>query len=88
MADNNTYGTVVECIIGAHVKERILQDTCREADFICGRIVISVYGLRGHEPLGVVNRLLVFALNGILKEETAHCYVVLKQTLLGVDCKL
>ena len=87
MADNHTNGTVVECVIGTHVKERVLQDSGREAYLIGRGIVICVHGLRGHEPLGIVNRFLVLALYHILQEETADGHIVLKEALGGVNYK-
>ena len=60
MTDYNTDCTVIEGIISIHIEERILQDTGRETDFVRCRIVISVYGLRSHQPLVFIHRLTGF----------------------------
>ena len=50
MTDNNSDSTVIHCIISIHIKEWRLQDSCREADLIGCRVVISINGLRSHQP--------------------------------------
>ena len=87
MTYHYTYGTVVECVIGTHVKERILQDSGRETYLICCGIVVRINSLRSHEPLCIVNRFLVFAVYHILQKETAYGNIVLKQTLAWVNFK-
>ena len=60
MTDYNTDCTVIEGIVSIHIEERILQDTGRETDFVRCRVVISVYGLRSHQPLVLVYRFAGF----------------------------
>ena len=57
MGNHNAYGTVVHCVVGIGIIERRLQYACREADFVGGRVVICVHGLRTHSPLAPVHRL-------------------------------
>ena len=56
MTDYYTDSTIVECVISVHLEERILQDTCREADFVSRRIIISIYSLWSHQPFILINR--------------------------------
>ena len=57
VADNHTDGTIVECVISVHVEERILQNTCRKADFIGCRIIVGIYCLWIHVPVVTIHRL-------------------------------
>src|SRR5699024_8152304 len=50
MTDYHTDGTIVEGIIRIHIEERILQDTGGETDFVRSRVIVSVDGLRSHQP--------------------------------------
>ena len=61
MTDNNSDSTVIHCIISIHIKEWRLQDSCREADFIGCRVVISINGLRSHQPFILVYRFAGFS---------------------------
>ena len=61
MADYATNATIVDSLIDVGVEERRLQDGCREADFVGGRVVISVDSLRSHVPFGLVYRLVHLA---------------------------
>ena len=54
MTDNYADSTIVECVVSVHIKERILKDTCREADFVSRRIIISVHCLRSHQPFFLI----------------------------------
>ena len=54
MTDNYPYSPVVKSIIRIHVKKRILQDTCRKANLIHRRTIISIHSLGCHIPLGTV----------------------------------
>ena len=58
MSDDHADGTIVECIVGIHVEEGFLEDTCGEADFVGGGVVVGVDGLRSHAPLGLVDGLV------------------------------
>ena len=55
--NHHAYGTVVHCVVGIGIIERRLEYACREADFVGGRVVICVHGLRTHSPLAPVHRL-------------------------------
>ena len=57
MSDNHTDSSVIESIIGIHIKKRILKDTGGETNFIGSRIVISIHSLRSHSPLVTIYRL-------------------------------
>ncbi len=57
MTYHYTDSTIVERLVGLGVKERILEDTSREADFVGGRIVVGIHGLRSHVPLVSVDWL-------------------------------
>ncbi len=57
MADDDTDSTVVESIIGSHIKERILENTGRETNLVAGGVIVGIDGLRGHIPLGLVHGL-------------------------------
>ena len=57
MTDYHTDGTIVEGIIRIHIEERILQDTGGETDFVGGRVIVSVDGLRSHQPFVLIHRL-------------------------------
>src|SRR5262249_15612899 len=58
VTDDRSDRTVVHSWIGIRIEERRLKDCCRKRDLIHQRIVISVYGLRGHTPLCSVDRLV------------------------------
>ena len=60
MADYHADCTVVHSIVRIHIKERRLQDSCREADFIGSRVIISVHCLRSHQPFILVYRFAGF----------------------------
>ena len=50
MANHYTNRTIVKRVVRVHIKEWILQNTRREADFVGSRIVICVHRLWGHKP--------------------------------------
>ena len=54
---NAANGTVVESCICLGIKEWALQYSGREANLVCGGIVIGVHRLRSHLPLVAVNWL-------------------------------
>ena len=60
MADYHADCTVVHSIVRIHIEERRLQDSCREADFIGSRVIISVHCLRSHQPFILVYRFAGF----------------------------
>ena len=57
MADNTSDTTEVNGCIGLIVIEWRLQDGCRKYDLIAGRAIVGIDGLRGHAPLGLIDRL-------------------------------
>ena len=56
MSDYHADSTIVARIIGIYVEVRSLKDSGREANLICGGIVVSIHSLRRHAPLLAVNR--------------------------------
>ena len=85
MSDDHTDGTIVEGIVGSHVEEGHLEDTCREADFIGGGVVVCIDGLRSHVPLVAVNRFSCLVVNLPLMEEVTALQHVLTERFLGVN---
>ena len=63
MTDDHADGTVVESIVGVHIEEGRLQDTCGEADLIGRGIVVGVDRLWCHVPHGVIHGLVESALH-------------------------
>ncbi len=57
VADHRADAAVVERRVGLRVEERRLQDRRREHDLVLGGVVVGVDGLRGHAPLGAIDRL-------------------------------
>ena len=66
MSDDYTDGSVVEGIVGLHVEEWGLQNAGREAYLVGGGIVVGVHGLRCHEPLVAIYRLVELRANHLL----------------------
>ena len=87
MADYNTYRSVVECIVLVHVKERVLQNSRREAYLICCRVVVGIHCLRCHEPLIAVNGLAPFLLNVLVPIELRKVAAGLVIGQGWVDCQ-
>ena len=85
MTDNHTDGTIVKGIISSRIKERGLKDSCREADLVGGRVIVSIHGLRSHIPLIIVHRLTSLLLNLLGSPETVALHHVLKVSLLRID---
>ena len=56
MTDDDSDSTIVEGIVGTHVKERILEYTGGETDLVAGRVIVCVHGLRRHVPFGLIHR--------------------------------
>ena len=57
VADHHADGAIVDCVVSVGVEERRLEYGCREADFVGGRVVIGIDGLRGHMPFARIGRL-------------------------------
>ncbi len=55
VADHHTDGTIVEGIVGIHIEEGILQNTCGEADFVGGGVIVGIDGLWCHIPIIAIN---------------------------------
>ena len=58
VADDPADAAVIDRRIGVGIEEGRLEDGGREDDLVLHRRVISVHRLRGHSPLGLVDRLL------------------------------
>ncbi len=55
MAYNDPYRTIVYRIVGIGIEERGLKYPGGETDLVGGRVVVCIYSLWAHEPLGTVN---------------------------------
>ena len=55
VADHGADSTVIDRVVGLHVEERRLQDRGRENDLVGEWIVVSIDGLRRHDPFGLVD---------------------------------
>ena len=60
MADDNTDTAIVDRNISLRIKERLLENSGRETNLVCGRIIISIDCLRSHPPLCLVGRFSKF----------------------------
>ena len=69
MTDHHTDGAVVDGVVSLGIKERSLQNTCREADFVCSGIVVCVDGLGRHVPAAAVYGFAVVCIVVVLIEE-------------------
>ena len=58
VTDDNTNRAVVEGIVGIHVKEGVLQNTCGEADLVAGGVVVGIHRLGSHVPFLLVHRFV------------------------------
>ena len=58
VADHPADAAIVDRCIAVRVEEGRLQDGGREDDLVIGRVVVGVDRLRGHPPLGLVDRLV------------------------------
>ena len=65
MSDYHADSTIIEGIIRLGVKERILENTCREADLIRRRIIIGVHRLGCHQPQILIDQFTRFLPDGI-----------------------
>src|SRR6478735_9154189 len=61
MTDHSSNATIVYCIVSTKVKEGELQNAGRENNLVIGRVVIGIYGRRGHAPAGLIYRLTISA---------------------------
>ena len=88
MTDYHADGTIVECLVGLGIEERILKNSGWEADFVGGWVVVCVHGLRSHEPLFLIHWLTcLLGYHLVGTELTAHQYVLV-ETLGWVDGQL
>ena len=76
MPDYNAYTSIIYSIIGIHIKERRLQDTGRETDFVRSRVIISVYCLRTHQPTGFIDRFIYIAQHIIRLEYSSFSNII------------
>ena len=88
MADYYADSTIVECCISLRIEERILENTGWEADFIGSRIVVSIHGLRSHEPLILIYWLSCLLCNLLIVGKLAASQHVLIIALRWVDAEL
>ena len=88
MTDDHADGTVVECLVGLRVEERILQDACREANLIGRGVVVGVHRLRCHMPLVTVNGLASLLVDMLHEIPVAHGQHVFVVRLRRVDLQL
>ena len=55
VADNCPNSSLICRHINCQIKERWLQDRCWKDDLVLDRMVISINGLRGHQPFRFIN---------------------------------
>ena len=85
MPDHAYDGAVVDGIVGIAVKERRLEDGCRENDLVVVGVLISIDGLRRHPPFRFVDRLSGFR-DHIMVVPEGNVHAVLHQFVwLNVD---
>ena len=75
VTDYDTDRTVVHGIVSFRIEERRLQDGCRETDFVCRRVIISIYGLRAHPPTGSIDRFVYVRQHIIVFEDIGATYI-------------
>ncbi len=76
VSDNDTDGAIVERIVRRHIEERILQNTCGEANLVAGGVVVGIDGLRRHVPLGFIYGLAKVA-EAVVLRKLGHTLQVL-----------
>ena len=67
VTDNHADGAVVGRIVSLNVEERRLQDSCREADLVGRRVVVSIDRLRRHQPFGLVRWFVGLAADNVIR---------------------
>ena len=87
MSDDDTDGTVVESIVGAHVKEGILENASGEANFVGCGVIVCVDSLRCHVPLVTIDGFVELACCLVLGSPDGHGLHVLVKGELRVDGK-
>jgi len=60
MTNDYSDSSIIGSIVSIHIKERRLQNSCWETDFISGWIIISINSLRSHQPFILIYRLSGF----------------------------
>ena len=75
VADHHADSAIVEGIVGVHIEEWILQDTCWEADLVGSRIVVGIHSLWGHIPFIFVHRFAQEAQRVVLLKLSRTLYV-------------
>ena len=88
MADYYADSTIVECCISLRIEERILENTGWEADLIGSRIIVSIHGLRSHEPLILIHWLSCLLCNLLIVGKLAASQHILVVTLGRIDAEL
>ena len=80
MTDYHTDSTIVKGIISSHIKEGILQNTCREADLVGSWIIVSIHSLWCHVPIVTINGLTYCMLDIVsIPELSASLHVIVKR---------
>ena len=77
VTNHHADGTIVEGIVGRHIKEGHLQNTGREADLVGGGVIVGIHGLRIHIPVVDIHGLASHVVNLVLVPELTTCQQVL-----------
>ena len=79
VADNATDTTIVYSLVHIRIKERRLEDSCREANLVSCRVVVGIDSLRSHLPLCLVNRLIHLTSDIVLRHKFRDIAHILEQ---------
>ena len=88
VSDDHADGSIVECLVGLRVEERILQDASGEANLVGRGVIVGVHGLRCHVPLVLVDGLASLLVDVLLVAPHAHGHHILVVRLCGIDGEL
>ena len=75
MSDDRANAAVVCCVVSVEIKERRLQNCCRENNFIHQWVVVSIDRLWGHQPFTLINRFSYFVIFEIATEFGDPCQI-------------
>ena len=81
VANYRTDSAIIYCIICFHVKVWRLKDRCREDNFIKCWIVIGIYRLRCHPPLGPIHGFAELTQLPVIFKILRAFYVTVEVTL-------
>src|SRR5690606_14005523 len=76
MSHYSSDGSIIEGVIGIHIKKRILQYARRKTYFVDGYVIIGVYILWIHIPFRRINRFFEFAFNRVIPKKTIYRSIV------------